>query len=55
MDLRVWMFLLSWIKKSNVIEKTLENQNKKNMSIVNKYTYITTYQRHFKKIEVHIH
>lgn len=46
---------LSWIKKSNVIEKTLENQNKKNVSIVNEYTYIATYQRHFKKIEEHIH
>lgn len=29
MDLREWMFLLTWIKKSNVIEKTLENQKKK--------------------------
>lgn len=39
MDLRVWIFLLSWIKESNVIEKTLEDKNKKNdMNIVNKYT-----------------
>lgn len=39
MDLKKWIFLLSWIKESNVIEKTLEDQNKKNdMNIVNKYT-----------------
>lgn len=39
MDLKEWIFLQSWIKESNVIEKTLEDQNKKNdMNIVNKYT-----------------
>lgn len=35
--------------------KNVRKSKQKNMSIVNKYTYITTYQRHFKKIEVHIH
>lgn len=33
--------------------KNVRKSKQKNMSIVNKYTYIATYQWHFKKIEVH--